>query len=91
MKIMRFEKLLSYFADVHRQSRFITRRRVFMQNAFVDSFVNCRNRRRQQFLTLIFIARGYRRAKFLDLRPQITAIAAIYGAAFFILSDALFG
>ncbi len=59
MKIVRLEKnLLRQFADVRCQARFVTRRRVSVQNAFVDRFVNRRNGRCQQFLTLIFIARG---------------------------------
>ena len=38
--------LLSQFADVRRQPRFITRRRISVQNAFVNRFINRRNGRR---------------------------------------------
>ena len=75
---------------MRRQARFVARRRVSVQNSFIDRFIDGRNRRRQKILAGLFIACRERRTKFFDLRAKTAFVAGIYGVALFVLSDALF-
>ncbi len=92
MKIVRVEKpVLRQLRHVRRQPRLVARRRVAVQNPFINRFINRRNGRRQQFHALCFVAGGQSRTKFFDLRSQIAAVATVDGATFFVLTNAFFG
>jgi hypothetical protein len=82
---------LAQISDVLRQTRFVTGRRILMNNAFVDRLIDRRDGRVQQFYTLGLIMTGEGSAEFLDLCAQTRAVAAVDRIALSILSDAFFG
>ena len=56
------------FVDVGRQTRFVARRRIPVENAFLHRLVDERDRLRQQLLRLLRVTGVERRAQFLDRR-----------------------
>ena len=67
----------------------MTSRRVAVNNAFVDRFIDKRNRREQHLGSAAFISAGDRGAKLLDRGAEFTTIAPIYVLAFPSLTNAL--
>ena len=63
--------------DVHRQPRFVARRGVAVQDAFVDRFIYRRNGFGQQRLRRLPVVRGEGGAEFLDRGTKTAAMAAI--------------
>ena len=82
--------LLPQSVHVRRQTRFVARRSVSVQNSFIDRFIDGRNRRRQKILTRLFVACRERRTELFDLRAKTAFVAGINGIALDCLSDALF-
>ena len=75
---------------MRRQTRFVARRSVSVQNSFIDCFVDGRNSRRQKLLARLFVACRERRTEFFNLRAETAFVAGIDGIALNCLSDALF-
>lgn len=59
-----------------------------MDNALIHHFVDKRNRRVQELTALRFVAAGDCRPKFLDLRAQLAAIAAVDLISLYVLPNA---
>ena len=81
---------LGEFADVPGQARFISRCRIPMYYAFIYRFIDQRNRRVQKFLARRLVTPGQSGPKFLDLRPQFTAVAAVDLVSRGVLPNAFF-
>ena len=73
-----------------RQSRFVTGSSVLMDDPFVDSLIDQRHGREQEFRARLLIVRRDRRTQFLDRRTELAAVAAVDLVPFRVLTDPLF-
>jgi hypothetical protein len=81
---------LREFGDVFCQTRFVSRSGVFVQNAFIYSLINQRDRRREKLGTRRFVVTCDGGAQLLDRCAKRAAIATIDLVALCVLPDALF-
>ena len=77
MKINLWNLALGQFADVFGKTRFISGRRVFVDNALIDRLVDKRDCRIKQLLAVALIVRGQSCSQFFDLRSQFASVAPI--------------
>lgn len=73
----------------HRQPRFVTRRCILVQDAFLDRLIDHGNGVRQHCLNLVILPGVERRPQLLDIGPDLGPITAIDQAPLLILADPL--
>ena len=72
------------------EPRFVTGRRVLVNNTLIHRFVNDRDSSAEQLAARGFVVAGDRRAKLFDLGAKSAAIAAVDRVSLSVLSDTLY-
>lgn len=81
--------VLCQFADVLGQTRFVSGGGILVDNAFIYSLVDQRNRRIEEFAARTLITCADSGAKFLDLRAQFAAVCTVDLVSFCVLTNSL--
>ena len=81
--------VLCQFADVLRQTRFVSGGGILVDNAFIYGLVDQRNRRVEELAARTLIARADSRTKFLYLCAQFAAVCAVDLVSFCVLTNSL--